>query len=152
MVPPIPPIHSSHSSIQQFLSGLKIAKKKKFKIVNINPPKSLPSFVLSSKAYLQLHHLSQALFLSPLQFFHQYYCSLSLCFQVYPTFPSFLPEISSKWSAIYARLKRNCVFTLPLHSQERYVSEQLLFSLLKPILLIRFLCLGRLLHASFLLS
>lgn len=71
---------------------------------------------------------------------------------MYPTFPSFLPEISSKWSAIYARLKRNCVFTLPLHSQERYVSEQLLFSLLKPILLIRFLCLGRLLHASFLLS
>lgn len=53
--PPYPQQSQQHPAIFKWIKN---SKKKLFKIVSIKPPKSLPSFILSSKAYLQLHHLS----------------------------------------------------------------------------------------------
>lgn len=147
MAPPVPTIHRSRSSIPQFINILKIAKKGYiFKLVIIKTKRKEKNlhFGLSLKAYLWLHHLSWALFLSPLQFSINITAvspSVFKCLQ--PTCSSPLPQISPKQHASYARLKQNFIFIFQLHLQGRDVPEQLLCSLLKPVFLIRLPCLAR---------
>lgn len=149
MAPPVPTIHSSPSSIPQFINRLKIAKKGYiFKIVlskqtNKKEQKNSPFWIISKSLFVAASPQLGPLF-KPLAVFHQYYSispSVFKCLQ--PTFSFPLPQISPKQHASYARLKQNLIFIFQLHLQERDVSEQLLCSLLKPVFLIRLPCLAR---------
>lgn len=92
-VPPIPTIHNSHSSIRQFLSRLKISKKKKyiFKIVIIKTKKPLQPSDKLQKLICSCITSARPSFQAPCSFPIDTIAVSPSCFQVSPTNISFLP-------------------------------------------------------------
>lgn len=83
VAPPVATIHSSCSSIPQFINRLKTIKKVQIQnsyYQKKKPKQKNPPFWIISKSLFVAVSPQLGPFLKPLAVFHQYYSSLSLCF------------------------------------------------------------------------